>query len=290
MAYSTTKYQLTNLLQDAWSRMGQMRRWNVTGGSTTTVVNTDWAISEEPVYEDDDPALIFGTAVVIQDAGGAGAAPEGEYAMITDYDSASSTMTIDTVTSAVGAGDRVGVISPMFPYEDMVNLANIALRRLGDIDVVDTTLTTAGGQTEYTLPVGIQQKPIRVRVQGNTDTGDNQWQEVQGWSVIPSTAGTQWTLVLPEMVGGYSIEVLYRTAHPKLTAYDSNIQEAIHPELALCALVAEAYQWYNNQLGGSNQYFLQRENKAIQDLEAARVLHPIRHIVEQVQGLPHWTV
>lgn len=290
MAYSKSKYQLSHLLQDAWHRMGQMRRWAVTGGSTTTVVNTDWALSEEPVYEDDDPALIFGTAVVIEDAGGAGAAPEGEFAMITDYDSSTSTMTIDTITAAVASGDKVGIVSPLFPVEDMISLANIALRRLGDIDLVDTSLTTTGGVTEYTMPTTVRQRPIRVRVATNTDVGDNAWAEVQGWQVIPATSGSNWTLVMPEIADGYSVEILYRGLHPEVTAYDSDINEAVHPELVLCSLIAEAYQWYNNQVGGSNQYFLQRENKAIQDLEAARVLHPTRHIVEQIQGLPHWLV
>lgn len=288
MAYNKDGYQLTHLLQDAWQRMGQLRRWIVTGGSTTTVVNTDWAISEEPIFEDDDPSLIFGTAVVMSDAGGLGAAPEGEFGMITDYDSSSTTATIDALTSAIGAGDRVGIVSPLFPLEDMISLANIALRRIGDIDLVDTSLVTEGGQTEYTLPATIRQRPIRVRVQGNVDNADNRWEEVQGWSVVPATAGSSWTLVLPEMVGGYAIEVLYRAEHPELTSFSSDIQEAIRPELALCALIAEAYQWYNNQVGGSNQYFLQRENKAIQDYEAARVMNPVRHIVEQIQGLPHW--
>jgi hypothetical protein len=269
--------------------MGQLRRWNVTGGSTTTVVNTDWNLTEEPVYEDDDPAIIFGTAVVIEDAGGLGAAPEGEMGMITDYDSSTNTLTMDAVSSAVAAGDRVGIASPLFPLEDMINLANIALRRCGDIDLVDTSIVTSGLQTEYTMPDTIRQRPIRVRVQGNFDNNDNRWEEVQGWGVIPATAGSNWTLVLPEMVEGYYVEVLYRATHPELTSYASDIQDSIHPEVALSALIAEAYQWYNNQLGGSNQYFLQRENKAIQDYEAAKVMHPIRHIVEQVQGLPHWT-
>lgn len=290
MAYSKDRYQLSHLLQDAWTRMGQLKRWNVTGGSTTTVVNTDWALGEEPTFEDDDTTLIFGTAIVLQDAGGAGAAPEGEFGMITDYDSSSSTLTMDAITSAVASGDRVGTASPMFPLEDMVNLANIALRKLGYIDLVDTSLVSSGGITEYTMPVGVQQRPSRVRLQSGTETGDNDWEEIQGWSVIPATAGTQWTLVIPETVAGYQIELLYRGIHPKLTAYDSEIQTAIHPEVAVSALVAEAYQWYNNQISGSNAYLLQRENKAIQDLEAAKVMYPIRHIVEQVQGLPHWSL
>lgn len=287
MAYNKDKYQLTHLLQDAWLRMGQMRVWNVTGGSINTVINTDWALGEEPQFEDDDPSLIFGTVVVVEDSLKTGAAPEGEFAMITDYDSASSTITMNPI-NAVGNGDRVGLVQPLFPLEDMIQLANIALRKFGEIDIVDTSLEVSANQTEYTLPSTIRSRPIRVRIQGVQDANNNQWRELPNTSIIPATAGSDWTLVIPDATQGYSVEVLYRAMHPEVTAFDSPIQEAIHPELILSALIAEAYQWYNNQVGGSNQYFLQRENKSIQDLEAARVMHPVRHAVEQISGMPHW--
>lgn len=284
MAYSNSKYQLSRLLQDAWNRMGQMRTWLVTGGSTTTVVNTDWAIPEEPVFEDDDPALILGTVVVIEDAGGLGAAPEGEFGMITDYDSASSTVTMDALTTAVASGDRVGIATPLFPLQDMIQLANIALRKIGELDLLNTSLSFVAGQLDYTLPSSIRKPITRVRY-----TPDNlYWYLVSGWSVKPATAGTNWTLTLPNLPVNSTIEVMYRDFHPAVNSYEDDIIETIHPELAVNALVAEAYQWYNNQVGGSNQYFLQRENKAIQDLEASKVMYPVHRDPGQVQGLPHW--
>lgn len=288
MAIDATKYQLTHLLQDAWYRMGQLKRWKATGGTQTTVVNTTWAGVEEQIFEDDDPALIYGTLVVLKDT--AGAAPEGEMALITDYDSSSQTLTMDSLSAAVASGDRIGIASPLFPFEDMIELANIALRKLGDIDIVDTSLSIVANQTEYTLPTAFNKRPVRVRRQTSQTASNNQWELVQGWDVIPATAGSQWTLVVPHLSQGYSLEVMYRDAHPELTAFDSYILDAIAPELAVCAVVAEAFQWYNNQLGGSNEYFLQRENKAIQDLESAMVRHFTPKTPEQVQGLPHWGI
>lgn len=288
MAYSPTKYQLTHLLQDAWYRMGQMRRWIATGGSASTFINTDWAGVEEQIYDDDDAALIYGTVVVIRDAGGLGAAPEGEMGMITDYDSSSQTMTFDTITSTISAGDRVGIASPQFPMEEMFTAANLALQRLGEIDVADTSLTVSAGQTEYTLPSAIRKQPVAVNVQTLQDSNDNRWEPVVGWKVLPAAPGSNWTLVVPVLTQGYSLQVIYRSTHPKLISFDSDIIEAIHPELALSAILVEAYQWYNNMVGGTNQYMLQRENKALQDLEASKILYPIHRIVEQVSGLPHW--
>lgn len=284
MAYNSSKYQLTKLLQDAWARMGQMRTWTITGGSTTTVVNTDWSLSEEPVYEDDDPSLIFGTAVVVRDAAGAGAAPEGEMSMITDYDSSTSTLTMDAVTAAPASGDLVGIATPLFPLTDMIMLANIAMRKMGELDLSDRSITILADTLDYTLP--IRKAPIQVRF---SEDGD-EWYAISNWRVTPATAGSAWTITLPSLTIGGTVEVLYRDIHPALTTYSSDIVETVHPELALNALIAEAFQWYNNQVGGSNPYYLQRENKAIQDLEASKVLYPVRRIVEQIQGMPHWTI
>src|SRR5687768_8887008 len=150
MAIDATKYQLTQLLQDAWYRMGQIRRWIVTGGDADTIINTGWAGVEEPIYEDDDPALIAGTAIVLQTTDDAD--PEGEWGEVTDYDSATQSLTISELSASIGAGDRIGLVSPLFPVEDMIELANIALQHLGDIDIPYTGLSVVANQSEYSLP------------------------------------------------------------------------------------------------------------------------------------------
>jgi hypothetical protein len=288
MAYSTSKFQLTHLLQAAWQRLGQFKRWTATGGSTTTAINTLWAGVEDLIYEDDDPALIYGTLVVIRDAGGAGAAPEGEFGQITDYDSSTPTITMDALSTGVAVGDRIGVASPLFPLEDMITCVNLALRRFGEIDVPDTSITIVANQSEYSLPAAIQQRPQAVYRQTVQTTSNNQWELVSGWSVVQATPGSQWTLIVPPLTVGYKLKVVYRGFHPTLYSYSADIAETIHPELAITATLAEAYQWYNNQVGGSNAYFLQRENKILQDLENAKVMYPITHSIQQIQGLPHW--
>lgn len=287
MAYSSSKYQLTQLLQDAWFRMGQLKVWKATGGSATTVVNSAWAGVEEQIYEDDDAALIYGTVVVVDDT--VGAAPEGEMGRITDYDSSAQTITMDTLTASVAVGDRIGIASPLFPLQDMIEAVNVALQKLGDIDIPDTSIVIAAGQTEYSLPTAIRQVPLRVRYQTVQDSDNNQWYTLPNPDIRPATVGSNWTITLPQLPVGHTVEILYRAKHPKITSFDSNIIETVDPELALCAVLAEAYQWYNNQVGGSNAYMLQRENKAIQDLEAAKILYPLNHVVKTVTGMPHWT-
>lgn len=283
MAYNKEKFQLTHLLQDAWQRMGQLKIWKATGGSTTTVINTGWAGIEDEIFEDDDSALIYGTVVVVRDAGLAGAAPEGEFGEITDYDSASQTITMSALTTAVASGDKIGIASPLFPLNDMMELANIAIRKLGEIDIVDTSISVVSAQTDYTLPATIQKNPFAVYArQSNGVT------KKINFTVTPATPGSNWTLVIPNSYSGDTLDIWYRSLHPEFTAFDSSISEVIHPELATCALIAEAFQWYNNKVGGTNEYFLQRENKAMQDLAQAKVDYPIYRRVEQFNGFPHW--
>lgn len=287
MAYSRTSFQLTHLLQDAWYRLGHMKRWKLTGGSATTAINTAWAGIEDSIFEDDDPSLIDGTLVVLESTDGG--APEGLWGRITDYDSSSFTITMGTVGTALEANDRIGIASPAFPVEDMIELANIAIQRLGEVEVPDTSLSVISGQREYTLPSSIRMRPLDVRIPQNQVSGNYNWTSVQGWDIIPATAGSNWTLVIPSgLSAGYSLQIIYRAPHPRLTAYDSDILTAIHPELAVSALLVEALQWYNNQISGSDPYLNQRENKAIQDLESALVRYPIPQPVERLQGMPHW--
>lgn len=285
MAYDRTKYQLTQLLQDAWYKMGQIKKWTLTGGSATTSINSVWAGVEEQIFEDDDPALIYGTVVCIESTDHL--SPEGEYGMVTDYDSSTNTLTHGALSAVLQSGDKIGIASPLFPVDDMIELANIALQKLGEIDVPDYVNTTAGA-VSYTLPSTIRSYPILVRYL--SPNALIRPRVVSGWSVSPMSPGTSLVIVVP---GGFDesggrLEVFYKSLHPKVTSFDSTISEFISPELALSALVAEAYEWYNNQLGGSNQYFLQRENKALQDLEAALVKSPIHRLTGQVSGMPHW--
>lgn len=284
MAIDATKYQLTHLLQDAWYKLGQMKKWKLTGGSTTTAINTGWAGVEEQIFEDDDPSLIYGTMVVIKDT--LGVAPEGEMGMITDYDSSTQILTFDAISTTLVANDRIGIATPLFPLEDMIELANIALAKLGELDVPDYVTITAG-TVNYSLPATIQKPPTLVRFLSASPNVPARI--VPEYTVMPDVAGATLRINLPHSYdSGGQLEVYYRDTHPALTAFDSQISDLISHELAVSALVAEAYQWYNNQLGGSNQYFLQRENKALQDLEAALVKYPIRRLAGQVPGFVHW--
>ena len=135
--------------------LGQAFEGTATGGGTTTLIDTVWLSSYPNDY------FNRGTVWILYDAGGAGAAPQGEYARVTDFDKASSTATIVTVT-AIGAGDRYAIATEEYPLDIIIQNINRVLSELW-IRVVDTTsIVLADGQTEYSLPTAVLDENIEV--------------------------------------------------------------------------------------------------------------------------------
>ena len=267
-------FTFSQLAQDVWHSLGKiapLENFLATGGSTTTVVNGKVADREEG--EDDNYCVDY-TAVVVRDAGGASAAPEGEMQRVYLYNSGTYTYTVDTAFSTdVASGDEIMLANADIPLREMYRAANQALTKIGDIALVDTSLTTAADTTEYTLPVTLKRgDPYKVEVEVGDSDG---WKVVSGAYVEPSLPGTTAILRLPQQDSGKTIRVVYSGEHPKLTAYSSTIAEVIHPDLMTAATVAEALKWYLNSHGGGEDFDKQRYNEALQDYETALMRHPV---------------
>lgn len=234
MAYTSGRYHLSNLLQDAYKKLGQYQAYPATGGSATTAIvlqlkNTDFSLEE-------------GALFVVESSDNE--APEGEYQRITGYAKSTGTFTVDTMT-AIGDGDKVAVVNDLFPLHTMVELANDAMRKLGDIVIVDTTtLDTASNKTEYALAIAAKRKLLRVDYQTNTaDADDNRWYTLFNVETIPANPGTAGLLILEQLSADRDIRYWYLDVHPRLNTYDDFIDEVINPELASTALTFAALQW-----------------------------------------------
>lgn len=273
---------LSNLMSRAWREIGHSKTIVATGGSTTTVVDTN------SIYTTDN-SLVGGTVVVVWDAGGAGAAPEGEYSRITAYVASTETFTMDAVTSAVGAGDWIDLVKPTIPLQQMVQFVNDGLTGLGYIQGIDTSITTADSQTEYTLPVTAKTGDlVDILLQGQTgDANDNQWVSIKSkchWE--PAAGGTTGLLYTPQYASGYTIRFIYNGYHPTLTAYNSVLWEYIPKELAVAAAIDKALTWLVSKKGNSALGGLlpQRWNDAKVMLANAKIEHP----VYKFQKKPKW--
>jgi len=264
-------YQLWNLIRDTYQELGQLQVGQATGGSTTTVVDARLARTGK----DDD--WKDGAVIILED--GAGAAPEGEFARVSGSVDSTGTLTIDALTAAVASGDVYGLVSAYYPLKQMIELANVALKSLGDLALVDTTtLDTEPDKTEYAAAVGWKRRrPIQVDIQVRTgDADDNRWQTLYDWEFVPSSAGLSGLIGFRQQpTASRDLRVWYEDVHPRLSDFDDVIHETIHPTLAVAALAEKALGWQNTRLGGGNDFLLMRWNDAKDALERAKVMHPI---------------
>lgn len=271
-------YTAAKIAHRVWQDLGKIdvtEEFIASGGSTTTVVNGK---NGERNDRPEDNYSIDYTAIVVRTSGGSSAAPEGEMRRISSYVSFIYTHTVDTAFSAaVASGDLVAIANSDIPLQEMYRAINGALVKMGDIPQVDSTLTSASAQTEYTLPVALKRDDLyRVEYQGQTgDTDNNVWTHIDKWDIIPAAPGSTGLLVIPQITSGRTIRLTYRAIHPRLSASTDTVSEYIHPSLLIPAVTKEVLRWFNGTTGGGENYWLQRENEAAAELEDAKRMFPI---------------
>lgn len=255
---------LFTILRKAYLALGQMEVTTATGGSTTTFIDTKLA----DLYGDDD--LVNSYAFVIRDAAGASAAPEGEVGVISGYVASTTTATFSTaLSSAISAGDTIGIVKNVWPLFTMIELVNDALAGMGAIALTNTSLTTTSGTYEYTLPVTFKYKINRVQIQ--TDPVSNEYVDVHDWYVTPSAGGSTSQLIFNEdIVAGYAIKLWYEAEHPRLSAMSDIVSETIHSELASRMVIDRALEYQTRRTSGTDNFLLQTANKAMSDMQEAQ--------------------
>lgn len=264
--------QLSNIVQDVFASLGLGKMYKLTGGSTTTSIDTT-----ETAGTDE------GTIIIVTDAGGLGAAPEGEFARITGFASGTSTWTHDTLTVAPAAGDYAMVCNNDVPLFDMIECVNRGLEKLGYFDLVDTTtLDTASSQTEYAAAVAWKyNKPSQIDIQTNTgDSNDNRWKAITDWEYVPAGANSTGLLILGEQpTASRDLRIWYRGLHPRVSTFSAYIREEIAPELIRQATLLECLNLILSQTGrGVDPQVIQDRNSAAVEFERAKAMFPIRHL------------
>lgn len=299
MTYSATQLQLTQVLQQLYRRIGGKTTLltGVTGGSETTTA-IDTKLARDLGNSNRDDYFNGGAFIVIEDAGGSNAAPEGEFTLISDYVATTTLLTLSpALSSGLASGDRVLICTPDFPLYDVIEQVNDALRTLTETPRFDTSITTAANQTEYTLPAAVKGgRILNVEIQGiTTDANDNRWRPVprSSWEEWFAAAGSAGVIRLPQFAQDYTIRLTYQKWHPRVDAYDSPIDEFYHPELVHAAVMTQVLQWRNDADRASgvaaNPELVGLEQKAWSQLDRARILHPVSVPQMQVRGFPHWT-
>jgi hypothetical protein len=222
-----------------------------------------------------------------------GQAPQSEYGIISNYVN-TGTATIPTLSAAVQADDEYSFCKPDIPLYTLIKLCNDALRSLGRIPLVDTSLTLDASTIRYTLPDAIRgRKPSLVYFRHPTTYVR---EHAPNWYIEPGASGADATLVFKKQsvtlnttnvfqtYDGWTIVIHYEGVHEPLTAYNSPVNETIHEELAVAACMERALQW--------KLYPRQRKNDranwelAKQMLEDAKRQYPIELPIRDQQRVP----
>jgi len=180
--------------------LGVVRVSTATGGDASSVLDTK--------RTEVDDTWNGGTVWLITDAGGASAAPEGEFARVSDFANTGGDITISTLTAAIASGDTYAVAGGRYPLDVLISAINneIIKHKIPRYDT--TSLDIVAGQSEYTLPTGITGDNLRgVYESTSTDSDDNQWTPLS-FSVQEAATGTQHVLVIESRSVGTGNDIM----------------------------------------------------------------------------------
>jgi len=266
----------SELLQGVYDALGSgvTKGLIATGGGLTTIIDT--TLSDD--YQTDHFKNYY--AFVVRDAGGASAAPQGEFELCTAYNESTKTLTVDTYTVAVAAGDEILLTKPSpFGLGDVKRLCNTALKELGGITRYDTSLTAVSTTKEYTIPVAVRVPLDDVWI---LPTGADDYVRIEGCEVQQGAAGATWKLIIPTGHSG-TLKLAYKIPHPALVDYDDVVEDIPAPlAIAVCAWTCATWKAKNDAT------WKETANELQQKYESARLRFPIPRHQKRTQGMPHW--
>ena len=258
---------LFDIISGLFDELGGLKYGIATGGSSTTLVdsgiggsNDDWNLGTLLIVEAD------------------GAAPEGEFAEVTDYVSSGGTLTfsssgIDGLSSAPASGDEYALISDDYTLDNLRGIINRGLVRMGDIPNEDESLTTAATTKEYTLPAATRQGIRRVYLSQVATANNEGWKEMFNWR----PEGTQ-LIFRQQPETAKTIKIRYMGPHTRLAANS----DTLNAYVPLNRAVAEAFYLATvakvrrlETAGGPGAAIRRQLDDATLDLDTARRRWPI---------------
>lgn len=214
-----------------------------TGGSTSTVIDT-------VERSEADDYWIAGTVWITYDAGGAGAAPQGEYGYVSDSVSSTGVLTLrSALTAAVAANDRYAISTPRYPLSLLIQKINEALGVIEKTDI--TTITIASSQLEYTLPADVKDlKQVWIQ----TDADVNDWDPVHDWYRQKSATSSADLLVFKrQFAAGYAVKLVYEPYHAYLRVTTDKLDDGINAKVVIHDAAVRCTLWRKARVGDSDQ-------------------------------------
>lgn len=249
---------LFDLVYRVYRELGLLVEGRATAGSTTTIADTNDRTEANDYWNN-------GTAFIVYDAGGSNSPPQGEYAVVSDFVSSTSTITLrDGLTTSVSLGDRYAIADgSRIRLERVIQAINNALVDLGPIPLTDLSLSTESEKREYELPLAASRDLRAVYLQlDNTDDDDNQWSRIPNWSIQRNSIGDNDTLLLDfQPIPGYTLKLEFEAIHPEMAVYDHELADSIPPERVVYAAALDVARWFRDK------YRIATWNTRVSDLE-----------------------
>ena len=219
---------LSDLTYKVARKLGAVRESLATGGSTTTLIDLDHLIEADDFW-------VEGVVWVLQTTDGL--APIKEYSGIADFTLSTNLADLhETLTAAIGSGDRYAIGIPRYGIDALIGAVNEALISMGTIPLVDKSITTVAGQSEYNLPSTSLNFDLR-KVEEQRRTGavdDNEWVKLHDWGIEESVAGVANKLIFRGgPVGNRLLKLSYVDTHPAMFVSTAQLNEKVHSDMVV---------------------------------------------------------
>lgn len=247
--------------------LGNVLNSTTTGaGSATTIV--DSARTERDDYWNNGTIWIKGGTHA------------GKSRKVSDFAQSGGTFTIPTTSTAVGSGIAYSLLSADWPLDKLWEFINRALRSIGDIPQLDTTLTTVANQEAYTLPSGVYNVQ-RVEIATSKTSPyyyrpwHGVWREENGYLYFNS-------LREPDSAG-YIMRLTYAGQHAEMDADDDTISNYVHLDRLIWNAAVHAWRWRIQMSKEDDKMFQQFLAEAIARAKEEDGKHPIHMPVRGIR-------
>jgi len=255
---------LADVMLDVAEILGGVRVGTATGGSTTTLIDTNRTEPAE-YWLDGTLFLLSGTY-------------SGVASRISAY--SENTITVpSTVGGAIVAGVQYAVAPPKYSFDQMQVALQRAIDEMGEAVTYDATLVVLASTHVYTLPTGVSGVK-RVEVATSADSPytyapNYYWEENGGYLYFdPKKAPT---------TAGMKIRLWYRSPHASLSAYSTVVSPNVNMEWLKWMAVVNVYRDNISQTGKDDPVIIELLNQA---MAKEREMRDRRHnTFNYVQGI-----
>ena len=202
-------------------------------------------------------------------------APQGEWARVTGFKKSTGCLTHTALTTGTALLDRYAVMIPEYTKDNLVSNINAVL---GDIPVEfhdDTTITTASGTTEYTLPTKLLDQNFEIWINTNDTTNDNYWIKMHDWYVEEEATGTAKKLIFrtqpPEP---YHIRIRYWRPHVALNTVNAYMRESVDVNRVVYGAALRCLLWKKAQKSQVDPMLDVRIQEMMGRVEALKARYP----------------